>query len=266
MERTPASFVDPLRRPEYTGENRCIPCTVVNIGLAAVLGGFVGVVLPPLGIAVFVLSLGLIYLRGYLVPGTPAITKRYLPDRVLRWFENHPADEAQPFKDGLDLEATLRAAGALTTSAETGDLQLTETFQERWRERIVELRAEGVSRRELRGEAGITEDTLMFTDQGDGFSATLLGGGFVGQWESEAALIADLAAIRELEQRHPHWVELSPAERSQLLHGLRVFLEQCPSCDGPIGIGEATVESCCRSIEVLAGTCKDCGARVFERA
>ncbi|MFB6159704.1 MAG: hypothetical protein ABEJ61_00830, partial [Haloferacaceae archaeon] len=28
---------DRVRRPEYTGENRCVPCTVVNLVIAAAL-------------------------------------------------------------------------------------------------------------------------------------------------------------------------------------------------------------------------------------
>jgi hypothetical protein len=31
-----------------------------------------------------------------------------------------------------------------------------------------------------------------------------------------------------------------------------------------VTLGEDTVESCCRSIDVIAATCEDCGARVFE--
>lgn len=83
-----SGIVSRVRRPEYTGENRCTPCTVVNVGFSAALAAAVGVVASPVsGFAVLVASLGLVYLRGYLVPGTPTLTKRYLPDRVLRLFD-----------------------------------------------------------------------------------------------------------------------------------------------------------------------------------
>lgn len=76
-----------VRRPEYTGDNRCLPCTVVNVVLAGLLTAAAAFVAPPLGIAVAAASLTSIYLRGYLVPKTPELTKRYLPARVHAWFE-----------------------------------------------------------------------------------------------------------------------------------------------------------------------------------
>ncbi|MFC7196638.1 hypothetical protein ACFQL4_21660 [Halosimplex aquaticum] len=35
MPRT-GSPLDRLRRPEYTGENRCLPCTILNVAIASV--------------------------------------------------------------------------------------------------------------------------------------------------------------------------------------------------------------------------------------
>jgi len=78
--------VDTLRQPEYTGENRCEPCTVLNLAIAMILGSAISRKSKLGGIIGFSISLGLIYLRGYLVPGTPTLTKRYLPAEVLRWF------------------------------------------------------------------------------------------------------------------------------------------------------------------------------------
>lgn len=86
---------DALERPEHTGENRCGACTVANVCIAVALGSWVvaaGVLVraPLAGVAagggVFVVSLLAVYLRGYLVPRTPTLTERYLPERVLRLF------------------------------------------------------------------------------------------------------------------------------------------------------------------------------------
>ena len=75
-----------FKQPEYTGENRCLPCTVVNTIIAlvlsvAVVAGVARVANPAAGLAAGVVllgcSLGAIYLRGYLVPGTPELTKQY---------------------------------------------------------------------------------------------------------------------------------------------------------------------------------------------
>ncbi|QLG49748.1 hypothetical protein [Natrinema halophilum] len=82
--------VDDLKQPEYTGENRCEPCTVLNLVIAAVIGSVVARKSRLGGALAVAVSITLIYLRGYLVPGTPTLTKRYLPPEVLRWFGKDP--------------------------------------------------------------------------------------------------------------------------------------------------------------------------------
>lgn len=86
-----------LRRPEYTGENRCLPCTALNILLVAAVGLAIGGWLAPAaGIAVVTVGLGLIYLRGYVVPGTPVLTQRFLLDSVLAYFEHGVTESTTP--------------------------------------------------------------------------------------------------------------------------------------------------------------------------
>lgn len=79
-------ILDRYRQPQYTGENRCIPCTGVNIAIAAVLAVIIGLATLTYGaditgaalagIGVFLIAIGVIYLRGYLLPGTPWFTKK----------------------------------------------------------------------------------------------------------------------------------------------------------------------------------------------
>jgi len=86
-------LTETLRRPEYTGENRCLPCTVLNVAIAVALGGAVSRKSKPAGVFVLAVSMAAVYLRGYLVPGTPELTKRYLPPAVLEWFGKAPGPE-----------------------------------------------------------------------------------------------------------------------------------------------------------------------------
>jgi hypothetical protein len=87
------AVLETLRQPEYTGENRCEPCTMLNLIIAAIFGSVIARK-SKLGGAIAVgISIVLIYLRGYLVPGTPTVTKRYLPPAVLRWFGKDPEQE-----------------------------------------------------------------------------------------------------------------------------------------------------------------------------
>ncbi|MCW8172281.1 hypothetical protein D8S78_05775 [Natrialba swarupiae] len=67
-----------LRQPEYTGTNRCLPCTVLNLAITAAIGILVAVVSIPAAIGVVAICVAVISLRGYLVPGTPELTRRYV--------------------------------------------------------------------------------------------------------------------------------------------------------------------------------------------
>ena len=259
------SLVERLRQPEYTGENRCVPCTAVNIAIAAGTSALVAVASTVLGAGIFTLSLGTIYLRGYLVPGTPALTKRYFPDRVLRWFDK---DSTTPVADDtveIDPERVLLDARAVEPCREGTDLCLTADFQQAWRERIHTTRTHDLSEHHLAGALGIstTDDQIAVDQHGEAFVAHT-DDAVVGQWSSQAAVIADVAAATELSERLPDWQNLAPAEIARVLVSLRIFIERCPDCDGPVQVEEEVVESCCRSYDVIASACQECDARLFE--
>lgn len=84
-------LIQALENEEFTGDNRCKPCTTINLVLAALVSLMVSRWSRILGGAVAVASVAVIYIRGYLVPGTPKLTMRYLPAQVLRSFGKAPA-------------------------------------------------------------------------------------------------------------------------------------------------------------------------------
>lgn len=262
--------LDRLRQPEYTGENRCLPCTVVNAIIAVVLAGGIAaggwtLVEPAIAVAVstavFAVSVAAIYFRGYLVPGTPALTKRYLPQRVLAWFGKAP--EGATVDTDLDPERALVSAGALEPCADQDDLCLADGFRKAWYGEIDRLESANAGRERLLDVLGLAEGSVDFEDYGDAFRARV-DGNVVGRWESEAAFLADVAAAENLDERIANWGALSVRERSQLLSGLRIFIDSCPSCGGTPEFGTDTVESCCSTHEVAAVSCDGCGARLFE--
>jgi len=255
-----------LRQPEYTGENRCVPCTAVNLVIAVVVSGLVAVAFPPAAVVVFAASVAAIYLRGYLVPGTPTLTKRYFPDSVLKLFDKHELPDPPDVEDDADIEAFLLDVGAVEECREGTDLCLTDGFYEAWYDRIETRRERGDdddSVAALFEGLDIDSDRVRVQSYGDAYEA-YIDDTRVGQWESRAAYVADIAAEAELRERHAAWHRLGFDERTEILGALRLWLERCPECDGPVTLGEETVESCCRSIDVIAATCEDCGARVFE--
>jgi hypothetical protein len=257
-------LLDRVRRPEYTGANRCIPCTAVNVVIAGVVGALLGVVWLPVGVAAAGLSLAAIYLRGYLVPGTPTITKRYFPDRVLAYFDKAPDPGTAP--SGVEgVEATLYELGAVEECPDRDDICLSGEFQATWRAEIEDCREVETTTDDAAELVGADPADLAFSEyyEGGPFLANV-GSETVATWDSRAAYVADVAATRLLEERDPEWSERDRQERNAVLNSLRMFIETCPTCGGAVELGEETVESCCRDLQVAAAECVDCGSRVFE--
>jgi hypothetical protein len=267
---------DRFRQPEYVGENRCLPCTAINLAIAATVAGatiaFLVVVGFSTGVSLaagaLVLSgcAAVVYLRGYLVPGTPTLTKRYLPVPVLRLFGKAPG----PSRDdagNVDVEATLLDAGVVEPCHDTDDLCLTPAFEADWRARIDALAASEpeleqlLERRELAGIADRSDVT--FAQRGEAY-VVHVDGARIAQWESRAAYLADAAAAAEIRDRYAAWRAMGFRERTEVAGSLRLWLQRCPVCDGPVAMDRETVSSCCREREVLASSCADCGSRLFE--
>jgi len=306
-----------FRNRAYTGQNRCLPCTALNAGIALVLG-IVAAVLTSAVVAGAVVAVAavVIYLRGYLIPYTPTITKRYFPDRVLEWFDkrepaadvggeaavgvgseavagagseaatdtgSEPAadvgdetaadvggetaanagSEATADTDGETAADTDGEAAAETPLASLGlvegsgeDVRLVLSFATEWRAEIDETR-EGLPER-LADRLDLSDPEVRTRD---GVCAVLDGDTEVTRWLSEAALIADVAALPVLDSHVDDWESLPETEQSEILAELRVFLEECPSCESRLLFDtEIDGSSCCYDREVTVYRCSGCNA------
>lgn len=272
---TGTSVVESLKQPEYIGENRCTPCTIANsviavVGSTALAGALVvgGVAGAPVAASVGLLALGVstaaIYLRGYLVPYTPTLTKQYFPEWVLAKFDKLPEEEAEPLESEIDPEQTLIEVGAVEACEHEDDLCLTSEFRDQWRSEMSRVEDAGVDVDDISRVLDLDFEEATLNRHGSGVLLTA-GNSELGKWESDAALVADVAAAALLSERYAHWDRLGPGDRSRLLRGLRIFTETCPLCEGQIQLGQHTVESCCRSYDVVAITCDDCQSRLFEQ-
>lgn len=255
-----------LRQPEYTGENRCVPCTVLNFALVAAAGVAIGAwLVPAAGIAVLTVGLGLIYVRGYVVPWTPVLTQRFLPDTVLAYFEH--GDQGTPTHETnddseFDPEAELLQAGALTPCDDSDDLCLVSLFRTSWRSEMPSAAADlDEAVHQMLPEP--LDDPVDVEFRGKTV-VTRVSGTAVAEWPSRAAFVADAAGAAALAEVDSKWADRGFAERTKLLGGLRLWLDQCSVCDGYVELSEDTVESCCRSVEVVEASCTSCGARIFE--
>lgn len=271
LER-PHQLVETVRQPEYTGENRCFPCTIANLILvlgASVAVGIITVNLAEqivlalaLGGCLFVLSVVAIYLRGYVVPGTPMLTQRYAPGWFLELFDKRPS----PVDVGdIDAEAVLLDAGVLNDSEDGGDLHLAEEFQTALRRRLAETdeqdATEGDTLDELLEALRVSEDVTI-TRYDHGVTVTL-DGESESLWESETAISTDLATADVLEEFELQWSRLSPLNRVRLLRKVRMHLDRCPDCDARLEI-DMVSESCCSIDMVPVLMCDSCSTRLFE--
>jgi len=260
------TLIHRYQNPEYTGENRCVPCTITNVAIAAVGSLALGVLSPPLGAVAFLVALGTIYLRGYLVPGTPTFTRRYFPDWLLAVF-----DKVEPAPTSVDVEETLVSAGVLEDGDD--DLVLTPAFAAAWETRMDDIDAERtgltdvdverIDAVELAALTDLDADLLDIQRYGEAVVANL-DSERIGRWESRAAFVADVAAARELDDWVPRWRAIPLAARSELLGALRLFLDRCPACDAPVDMEHEVVRSCCRDYDVIAVSCSGCGSRLLE--
>ncbi|ADJ14822.1 hypothetical protein [Halalkalicoccus jeotgali] len=246
-----------LRRPEYTGQNRCWPCTVAN-GL--VLAGCCLALVPlsiPLSLFALLAGAGAIRYRGYLVPYTPQLTAR-----VRQAIASEPA---RPRAGSLDLKddeelgrrtvETLLAEGVLVPDGDR--LHLEERFRGAWREEMTRLRArsdEGL----LAAITAATDGTDVELLEADRPLFVLTGSVGGEAWVSRPVVIAEIAAERALGVCVP---DMNRRDRLTAARALRSFLEYCPVCETPTE--ETRPHLCCGSAptpEARSGTVLVCPA------
>lgn len=278
-----------LKDPRYTGQNRCPPCTVVNVGIAMVVAALVGWLSTLLGAVCFVIFVLVIYFKGYLVPGTPALTRRYLPSSLLSLFgkasrpggttagmvasdlgtdggsgggtqstpsggsTDHYTDPQAAYD--VDPESLFLDVGIVEPCG--GELCLTDEFAAAWRDRMENL-ANDEYRDRLAALLDRDPSDLSIDDEGDAVVVVDRGTPTVA-WPSETALGAVLAAVPELRERHPNWHAVPLEVKDRLLNGLLVFMEHCPECDGSVSMEGTEVTSCCNTMPMVTVACDDCG-------
>lgn len=145
-----------VRQPEYTGKNRCAPCTWANSVIAVVLSLAVGALVVSVATAaiavaaagtVLGLSTGAIYLRGYLVPGTPELTAKYFPVWLFEKFDKSPApfwpstevedvEEVEEVEFDIDPVVALQESGAVRECPHVDDLCLSDAFRRHWHDQF----------------------------------------------------------------------------------------------------------------------------------
>lgn len=261
-----------LKQPAYTGQNRCIPCTFLNIvialiaGIAVALGiWFLQLGSPSIaavsGATTVAAGLAIIYVRGYLIPGTPTFTKRYFPAWLLAVFDKQPvhtlSEELVPEELLLDIGIVIHEPG-------TDDLALDGSFADAW-QHAMERHSEDESMvAESIGQlSGVEPEQIRFENRPRSYMAWV-GEDHLASWPSRGACVADAAGVTVLPIHDSEWETRSLPTRAEMLGVLRLFIESCPVCEGTVSLSQDVVESCCQRRDVVAATCGDCGSRLFE--
>ncbi len=259
---------DALRKPEYTGDNRCWPCTTLNAGILLFACAGIAELLPGkrtrrLSAVAMVGVIGgaAIALRGYLIPGTPGVA----PKLVARLSPKpQPPTETGSLAGETDEDVGERAlselldSGIIHTVGES--LHLDEGFRTDWRDEMATLRTGNL-------EAAVrnASSSPVTTESVNDGAFIVVTTDEIGdeRWLSRPVAIAEVAATRALAE-----YDIDPDVRVQSASALRAFLDDCPVCDAPLEVTSA--DNCCGSgrssplappDEVLA--CPDCGERVF---
>ncbi|TYL39196.1 hypothetical protein CV102_07880 [Natronococcus pandeyae] len=266
------SLLDRIRRPEYTGTNRCWPCTVTNGLLLGIVVVALAATRRRLGaVAVAAVGAASIALRGYFVPYTP----QFAPHLTARLPLGEPgSDDAGSLSDAGSAETERGEEGptgedVLTALVEAGvvvpegdELFLDEEFRNDWHDEMRTLRDRDLETLAEIADRHTAPETAVRVGSSFGRSYLVLDGedGGLVTLRREIA-VAELGAARALES-----VVESPAIRRAAGRPLRSLLEGCPLCDEPL---EITQSSCCGEVTPIGSTpkeklyCPNCNVRLF---
>lgn len=253
-----------LRRPEFTGANRCWPCTAVNAVVLAVAVVALAWVRPLPAAVLAVVGAAGIYLRGYVVPYTP----RFAPKLAARLPGNvfgHGArtgsleDVRGADADGEDVLESLVAAGVVTVDGET--LGLREDWAAAWRARMDALAdsPDGLVDAAEGDVDGIESARVEAVDSGRYLVVT----GDSAAWLPWPVAVAEVGAVQALADS-----DVPVALRGLAAHALCAFLEACPVCGGDVVEGPA--DDCCGNAVPEPGyepptvlACEACGVAFY---
>lgn len=228
--------------------------------------------------------------HDYLVSGPLDVVRQRLPDRPSWLSETHlvawlrtdgsrnasktgdSSDDETPGEENIDrsdvpttrrAESLLFRGGVIGPCEQGNDFCLNDEFRAEWHDRIESLRDDDAVGNELANEFDISPSAIEF-EYSDGAVIAHGDSGKVGHWGSRAAMIADVAAGRELPDWVDAWDDVSGGLRGELLFTVRIFLDVCPLCDDAVRIRRESIDSDDGAHEIFGGTCEECDARVFE--
>lgn len=246
-----------LQDEKHTGENRCLPCTITNSAIAIVGAAALALVSPLAAVGFLFVAVAIIYLKGYLVPRTPTITRKYFPQALLAIFNK----SQQPTDQMLDVEQILREEDVAVIDDDKEDIRLVDSIVESIRKRP--LKSNPIKEGQIHDLLGPGNYTAS-VDRLNESAIAVKEGENISQWPSFMAIRNDLRVEPVLSTSLTGWDQYSPRERATFLRAVRSLLETCPVCQRSVTVTEETKESCCSSLTVLSVECEHCQERLVE--
>ncbi len=163
--------------------------------------------------------------------------------------------------DSVSIERLLRAYEFVIVDRFTGDLMLSPSARREWWNAVLAVanRSDPALLSEI---AGDRPTEAQFQWVGDQYTA-LDGEKLLGSWPSRSAFLADAAADQVFRGRLPYWDALSTDQRSRILTGFRLFLDECPTCEGEISVSVGSTHGSMLK-QPIVGHCRGCNDRLFE--
>jgi hypothetical protein len=209
---------------------------VLNLLITAAVALAAGVIEPLLGVLTGGICLVLIYLRGYVVPGTPRFGPRVAALLPFQFdhseAESYDSDSLAEDIDPEQLLDQLVEAGILLVDGE--QLRLDSGFREEWERRMADLREATESELVSRAATAAGDDVegehlgerILLT--GDGRDAML----------RPTVATAETAAAEALAA-----YDVPEPIRAPAAGPLKTFIRSCPDCGGDVK--EMTIQNCC---------------------
>jgi hypothetical protein len=191
-----------------------------------------------------------------LVGGRPRQYERQLPPGEPRRTDSL----VRGVEDGTDLVGSLRDGGILVQQGQ--DLVVSDPFRAGWRTEMDTLR--GMDDDALANAVGSSapgvEASVVAAEDGRDF--LVVGSGDDQLWVSRPVAIAEVGAMRALPESVP------PDHRLAAPRPLRLFLEECPDCQGRADFVDAEDWPASDHPDEDAGeylVCYDCGETLYSR-
>lgn len=182
--------------------------------------------------------------------------------------EPTPMTHTHPTHRRSDPGAHLHTIGALHTDDD--DTRLDAAVAADWEAAIERFRATALDAprftEALASLVGTAPDRVRVTPVRDSDRISVhIDEALVGQWVSDAALIADVAASTVLAVRDPQWDDLPVATRGHLLSTLRVYTPSCPRCAAPVELVVHAPVCSCEGPSAYRFDCAaaDCGVTLY---